>query len=89
MKTTVSIELEIPHPTGVIPVEVVGVVTEIRDRCDTDRGVQELVSYEAEIKFAVAPILGLGLNVYSWLNANLDTVKDKLIEEYKNQPERA
>jgi len=89
MKTTVSIELEIPHPDGAIPVEVVGMVREIRDRCDTDRGVQELVEYEAVWNFVQAHPYELSLNAGEWINANLDTVKQKLIEEYKNQPEGA
>jgi len=88
MKTTVSIEIEIPHPDGAIPFEVLGVVREVVSRCDTDRGVQELVEYEAEI-CVVAPTLGSDPKVYSWINANLDTVKQKLLEEYTNQPERA
>jgi len=89
MKTTVKIEIEIPHPDGAIPVEVVGVVTEIWDRCDTDRGVQELVTYEAEIKWCDSPVVVLGCPPWMWVNNNLNTVKEKLIEEYKNQPERA
>jgi hypothetical protein len=89
MKTTVKIEIEIPHPDGALPVEVWGVVTETRDRCDTDRGVQELVEYEAVWSFVHAHPYELSLNAGEWINANLDTVEQKLIEEYKNQPERA
>jgi hypothetical protein len=89
MKTTVSIELEIPHPDGAIPVEVVGVVREVVSRCDTDRGVQELVEYEAVWSFVHAHPYELSLNAGEWINANLDTVKQKLLEEYTTQPERA
>jgi len=89
MKTTVKIEIEIPHPDEAIPVEVWGVVTEVRDRCDTDRGVQELVEYEAEISFWQI-CSGRYIDIaYDWINANLDKVKQKLLEEYTNQPERA
>jgi len=89
MKTTVSIELEIPHPDGAIPVEVWGVVREIRDRCDTDRGVQELDEYDVEAIDFDAPTCTIPIFVDHWIYDNLATVGQKIFQEYINQPERA
>ena len=88
MKTIVSIELEIPHPDGAIPVEVWGEVWEVVSRCDTDRGAQELVLYVAEVA-ELYPPNEYDEFVLAWMGKNISTVEQKLIEAYKNQPERA